>query len=173
MVTCADLLHTRDGRKVVVPGVVLMRQKPGSAKGVMSITIEDETGMANLVLRADRVVKQRPLVLSAGMIACHGRVQREGEVLHVVPDMLEDLSGLQAGRRAGEEGGAGDLHPGPAARVGQQGADARFQVRLLWSALRRDAVVRWDLITLRSAHSGDCSRRGHAHRRASCCVCPR
>ncbi len=66
----------------------------GSAKGVMFITIEDETGVANLVLWADRFEAQRRLVLSAGMIACHGRVQREGEVIHVVTDRLEDLSDL-------------------------------------------------------------------------------
>ncbi len=60
MVTCADLLHARDGRKVVVPGIVLVRQKPGSAKGVMFIRIEDETGVANLVLWADHFESKRP-----------------------------------------------------------------------------------------------------------------
>ena len=94
MVSCADLASMRDGRRVVVPGIVLVRQRPGSAKGVMFITVEDETGVANLVLWADRFEKQRRLVLSAGMIACHGRVQREGEVVHVVTDSLEDLSDL-------------------------------------------------------------------------------
>ena len=94
MVTCEEVRLGRDGRRVVVPGIVLVRQKPGSAKGVMFITIEDETGMANLVLWADRFEKQRRLVLSAGMIACHGRVQLEGEVVHVVTDHLEDLSDL-------------------------------------------------------------------------------
>ena len=92
MVACADLATIRDGRRVVVPGIVLVRQKPGSAKGVMFITIEDETGVANLILWPDRFEKQRRLVLSAGMIACHGRVQREGEVTHVITDRLEDLS---------------------------------------------------------------------------------
>ena len=94
MVACVDLLHTRDGRRVVVPGIVLVRQKPGSAKGIMFITIEDETGVANLVLWPDRYAAQRRLVLSAAMLACHGQVQREGEVVHVVADRLEDLSGL-------------------------------------------------------------------------------
>ncbi len=94
MVTCADLAHVRDGRRVVVPGIVLVRQKPGSAKGVMFITIEDETGMANLILWPDRYARQRRLVLTAGMLACHGRVQREGEVTHVITDRLEDLSDL-------------------------------------------------------------------------------
>ncbi len=94
MVTCADLAHVRDGRRVMVPGIVLVRQKPGSAKGVMFITIEDETGVANLILWPDRYTKQRRLVLTAGMIACRGRVQREGEVTHVIIDRLEDLSDL-------------------------------------------------------------------------------
>lgn len=119
MVACADLQHIRDGRRVIVPGIVLVRQKPGSAKGVMFITIEDETGVANLILWQDRFAAQRRLVLSAGMIACHGRVQREGEVVHVITDRLEDLSDLL--RSVGErdepfpiQHGRGDgvTHPG-------------------------------------------------------------
>jgi error-prone DNA polymerase len=94
MVACAELAQVRDGRRVVVPGIVLVRQKPGSAKGVMFMTIEDETGVANLILWPDRFERQRRLVLSAGMVACHGRVQREGEVTHVITDRLEDLSEL-------------------------------------------------------------------------------
>jgi len=104
MVACGDLARLRDGRRVVVPGIVLVRQKPGSAKGVTFITIEDETGVANLVLWPDRYAAQRRLVLSATMLACHGRVQREGEVVHVVADRLEDLSGLLRG--VGERDGA-------------------------------------------------------------------
>jgi len=109
MVACGDLLHLRDGRRVVVPGIVLVRQKPGSAKGVMFLTIEDETGVANLILWPDRYAAQRRLVLSASMLACHGRVQREGEVVHVIADRLEDLSGLlrSVGERDGTTGAAG------------------------------------------------------------------
>ena len=94
MTTCGALGQTRDGRKVAVPGLVLMRQKPGTAKGVLFITIEDETGVANLIVWPSIFDRQRGLVMTAGMIACHGRVQREGEVIHVVTDRLEDLSGL-------------------------------------------------------------------------------
>ncbi len=94
MTSCAALKTIRDGRRVTVPGIVLVRQKPGSAKGVMFITIEDETGVANLILWPDRFEKQRRLVLSAGMIACHGKLQREGDVIHVVTDRLEDLTPL-------------------------------------------------------------------------------
>ena len=50
MAACADLAHARDGRRLVAPGLVLVRQKPGSAKGVMFITVEDETGVANPVV---------------------------------------------------------------------------------------------------------------------------
>ena len=101
MVTCGELERVRDGRRVVVPGLVLVRQKPGSAKGVMFITIEDETGIANLILWPSVFERQRRLVLSASMIACHGRVQREGGVIHVITERLEDLTGLlrQVGQR--------------------------------------------------------------------------
>ena len=112
MVACADLLHLRDGRRVVVPGIVLVRQKPGSAKGIMFITVEDETGVANLVLWPDRYAAQRSLVLSASMLACHGRVQREGEVVHVVADWLEDLTELLRGVGGRDWAAANDPHPG-------------------------------------------------------------
>ena len=94
MVTCASLVETRDNRRVIVPGLVLVRQKPGSAKGVMFITLEDETGVANLILWPSIFERQRRLVLSASMIACHGRVQHEGGVTHVITDRLEDLTPL-------------------------------------------------------------------------------
>ncbi len=94
MVTCADLARVRDGRRVIVPGMVLVRQKPGSAKGVMFITIEDETGFANLIVWPSLYKQQRSLIFSATTIACHGRVQTEAGVIHVVADRLEDLSDL-------------------------------------------------------------------------------
>ena len=121
LIECVDLLHLRDGRRVVVPGM-----KPGSAKGVMFITIEDKTGVANLVLWTDRFEKQRRRIMSAGMIACHGRVQREGEVIHVVTDHLEDLSDLlrSVGQRDEPfplQHGRGDGATHPAARDPRSG----------------------------------------------------
>ena len=94
MVTCAELAITRDNRRVTVPGIVLVRQKPGSAKGVMFITIEDETGIANLILWPSIFERQRRLVLTSGMIACVGRVQKEGGVTHVITERLIDLTSL-------------------------------------------------------------------------------
>ncbi len=94
MVPCSALPALRDGRRAVVAGIVLVRQKPGSAKGVMFITIEDETGIANLILWPSQFAKQRRLVLSASMVACRGQVQQAEGVTHMVVEALEDLSGL-------------------------------------------------------------------------------
>ncbi|NNM72478.1 error-prone DNA polymerase [Enterovirga aerilata] len=96
-VPCAALRTMRTGRHVTVAGLVLVRQKPGSAKGVMFITIEDETEVANLVIWPSLFERQRRLILSAGMIAVRGKVQREGEVIHVVADHLVDLSDMLRG----------------------------------------------------------------------------
>lgn len=65
-------------------GLVLVRQRPGSAKGVMFITLEDETGIANLVVWPQVFEKFRRVVMGASMIAVRGRIQREGEVVHLV-----------------------------------------------------------------------------------------
>jgi error-prone DNA polymerase len=94
IISCAEAERTRDGRWVTTAGIILVRQKPGSANGVLFITIEDETGIANLIVWPDMFEKQRRIVLSAGMLAVRGRVQREGEVIHVIAHELADLSGL-------------------------------------------------------------------------------
>ena len=91
---CSDVHASRNGQMVTVAGLVLVRQKPGSAKGVMFITLEDETEVANLVVWPDVFERQRRLILAAGMIAARGRVQRQGEVAHVVVEHLTDLSHL-------------------------------------------------------------------------------
>jgi error-prone DNA polymerase len=94
IVPCRDLLAARDGQRLTVAGLVLVRQRPGTATGVVFITIEDDTGIANLVVWSSLFERQRRVVLSASMLACHGRVQREGEVIHVVTERLDDLSDL-------------------------------------------------------------------------------
>jgi error-prone DNA polymerase len=94
MATCADLATARDGRHLTAAGLVLVRQRPGSASGVLFITLEDETGVANLVVWPSLFERRRRLVLSAGMIAARGRVQREAEVVHLIAEQLKDLSDL-------------------------------------------------------------------------------
>ena len=97
IVRCADLTTIRDGKRLEVAGIILVRQRPGSARGVLFVTIEDETGHANLILWPSVFEKQRRLVLSASMIACRGKLQREGEVIHVIAEHLTDLSELLRG----------------------------------------------------------------------------
>ena len=92
IVTCAEAMEARDGRRLEAAGIVLVRQRPGSAKGVMFITLEDETGIANLVVWTKVFEQYRRTVLSAGMIAVRGRIQREGEGVHLVAQQLTDLS---------------------------------------------------------------------------------
>ena len=90
VVRCADLATIRDGRNIEVAGVVLVRQRPGSAKGVLFITIEDETGIANGILWPNKFEVYRRQVMSASMIAMRGRVQKEGEIIHVICDRITD-----------------------------------------------------------------------------------
>jgi error-prone DNA polymerase len=92
IVTCSDAVAARDRRWVEVAGLVLVRQRPGSAKGVIFMTIEDETGVANVVIWQKIFDLFRRTVLGAGMIGIKGRIQREGEVVHVVARELTDLS---------------------------------------------------------------------------------
>jgi error-prone DNA polymerase len=92
IVTCAEATSARDGRWLMAAGLVLVRQRPGSAKGVMFMTVEDETGVANIVVWPSLFEKQRRVVLGAGMMAINGKIQREGGVVHLVAQRLFDLS---------------------------------------------------------------------------------
>jgi len=92
IVTCAEAMAARDGRWLMTGGLVLVRQRPGSAKGVMFMTIEDETGIVNAVVWPTLFERQRRLVLSASMLSINGKIQREGDVVHLVAQRLFDLS---------------------------------------------------------------------------------
>ena len=94
IVTCADAIHARDGKWLETAGLVLVRQRPGSAKGVMFMTIEDETGIANAVVWVKTFEKYRRVVLSSGMVGIYGKIQREGEVVHLVAHRLTDMSDM-------------------------------------------------------------------------------
>ncbi|WP_337182966.1 error-prone DNA polymerase [Shinella sp.] len=90
--SCAEAVRVKDGQKVETAGIVLVRQRPGSAKGVIFVTIEDETGIANLVVWRKVFLAHRPIVMGAPMIGVRGHVQREGEVVHIVARQFIDLS---------------------------------------------------------------------------------
>jgi error-prone DNA polymerase len=75
-------------------GLVTVRQRPGTAKGVLFLTLEDETGNVNVIVWPSLVEQQRREVLSAPLLGVYGVWQREGEVRHLVAKRLVDLSHL-------------------------------------------------------------------------------
>jgi error-prone DNA polymerase len=96
VVPAADLEKRPDGRRVKVAGLVLNRQRPGTAKGVIFITLEDETGQANLIIRPDVAARYRQVVRGAMVILADGRLQKKDGVIHVLPARVEDWSGALA-----------------------------------------------------------------------------
>ncbi|RZV50306.1 MAG: error-prone DNA polymerase, partial [Sphingomonadaceae bacterium] len=89
-VTASELRSMRYGRRVTISGLVLIRQRPGSAKGVCFITIEDETGVANLVVWPDAFDKYRKVVMGARLLTVTGIVQHDDAVVHVIAARLQD-----------------------------------------------------------------------------------
>jgi error-prone DNA polymerase len=120
IVACNQAMRAKDNKWLEVAGLVLVRQKPGSAKGVMFITIEDETGIANLVIWPDLYEKQRRIILTASMMSVHGRIQREGEVVHLIAHRLTDLSNQLA--RIGDRDAPFPLPHGPGDEAKSGGA---------------------------------------------------
>lgn len=86
------------GKRITVSGIVLVRQRPGSASGTVFVTLEDEHGIANLIIWPHVFEKHRGVVMGSKMMACRGRLQREGkkphEVVHIVAEELHDYSSL-------------------------------------------------------------------------------
>jgi DNA polymerase III alpha subunit len=92
LVTAADLARLPVDRRLSIAGVVLIRQRPGSANGVVFVTIEDETGIANLIVWPAILERFRRAALGAALLRCTGKLQREQSVIHVVAERLDDLT---------------------------------------------------------------------------------
>ncbi|WP_295041959.1 error-prone DNA polymerase [uncultured Paracoccus sp.] len=90
--SCTEAMGSRDRHWLEVAGIILVRQRPGSANGVLFITLEDETGIANVVVWQKVFERFRRTILSSSMIAVSGRIQRESEVVHLVAHRITDLS---------------------------------------------------------------------------------
>lgn len=82
------------GARVTVAGLVLLRQRPGTAKGVIFVTLEDETGTVNVVVWAKIYERFRRAVIAGRLLRVTGRIQREAGVLHVLAEEIEDISPL-------------------------------------------------------------------------------
>ena len=90
----ARLNEPSHGARVCVAGLVLVRQRPGTAKGVIFLTLEDETGVTNVVVWAAIYERFRRAVISGRLLRVTGRLQREAGVVHVVAETIEDMSTL-------------------------------------------------------------------------------
>ena len=80
------------GARVTVAGLVLVRQRPGTAKGVIFVTLEDETGVSNIVVWKKIYERFRRAVIAGRLLRVTGRLQREASVVHIVAEEIEDLS---------------------------------------------------------------------------------
>ncbi len=97
------LRGTAQNARALISGLVTCRQRPGSAKGVVFMTIEDESAVANVIVWPKVFERVRPVILGARYVLVSGRVQEEAGVIHVVADQLEDLTSWLA--RLAERGG--------------------------------------------------------------------
>ena len=86
------LRSVRNGERVTVAGLVLVRQRPGTAKGVIFMTLEDETGIANVIVWPKAFERLRAIVLGARFVAVTGKLQSESGVIHIVAERMDDLT---------------------------------------------------------------------------------
>ncbi|MBY5366273.1 error-prone DNA polymerase [Rhizobium leguminosarum] len=87
-----DLLTVPNGKRVTIAGLVLVRQRPGSAKGVIFMTLEDETGVANAIVWSKVFDKYRAIVMGARLVKIRGRLQSQSGVIHTVVEHIEDMT---------------------------------------------------------------------------------
>ncbi|MDV7144549.1 OB-fold nucleic acid binding domain-containing protein [Tropicimonas sp. TH_r6] len=90
--TASQLGLPPGGARVCVAGLVLVRQRPGTAKGVIFLTLEDETGTCNIVVWAKTYERFRRAVIAGRLLRVTGRIQREAEIVHVIAEHVEDIS---------------------------------------------------------------------------------
>ncbi len=97
IVSNASLEETPGGRRLEIAGLVVVRQRPGSAKGVVFMTLEDETGIANVIVWPKVFEVYRPIVMSARLVRVYGRLQKADGVTHLLAERLCDATPLLAG----------------------------------------------------------------------------
>jgi error-prone DNA polymerase len=89
----SDLAAARDGRRVRVAGMVITRQRPGTAKGFVFLTLEDETGISNIIVRPDLFDRQRMTVIRQPFLLVDGVLQNQGGVLSIKAERLQGIDG--------------------------------------------------------------------------------
>ena len=94
MLAAEAVRRLEHGARVRAAGLAIIRQRPASADGVTFVTVEDETGHLNLVVWENIAQRDRRTLLGAALLGVEGRVQKEGEVLHIIAERLHDHSRL-------------------------------------------------------------------------------
>jgi error-prone DNA polymerase len=89
----SDLPQARDGRRVRVAGMVITRQRPGTAKGFVFLTLEDETGVSNIIVRPDLFDRQRATVVGQPFLLVDGVLQHQEGVLSIRAERVEGIAG--------------------------------------------------------------------------------
>ncbi|WP_417248022.1 OB-fold nucleic acid binding domain-containing protein [Celeribacter sp.] len=95
------------GARVTVAGLVLVRQRPGTARGVVFVTLEDETGVANVVIWRKVFLANRRAVIAGRMLRVTGWLERQNGVSHVIAEQIEDISEMLDSLLAPEDTGSG------------------------------------------------------------------
>lgn len=93
-VTAAEIRDCPDRKLARIAGLVTCRQRPGTAKGTLFLTVEDKTGLANVIVQAELVERQRCEVLGARLLGVFGQIRRDGKVVHLLAQRLVDHSAL-------------------------------------------------------------------------------
>ncbi|MGH1415939.1 MAG: OB-fold nucleic acid binding domain-containing protein [Pelagimonas sp.] len=86
------LVEPPNGARITVAGLVILRQRPGTANGVIFLTLEDETGIVNIIVWRKMYEAFRRAVIAGRMLRVTGRIQRDNGVTHVIADTIEDIS---------------------------------------------------------------------------------
>jgi len=95
-----ELMTLADRTHVSMAGLVVCRQRPYTASGVVFLTLEDETGIFNIIVWRQQMKRYRRIVMGSRLMGVQGYVQREGRVLHIIAERLEDYSTRLAGLAA-------------------------------------------------------------------------
>lgn len=117
----AELAQMRNGARVAVAGLVLVRQRPGTAKGIVFMTLEDETCVANLIVKPQVWDRDRRAARGCVALIAEGVVQRTGEVIHVMATRLRDLSACLEDAARGERSSTASVPE----RLGNRSRDFR------------------------------------------------
>jgi error-prone DNA polymerase len=139
-----------NNRRVELAGLVLVRQRPGSAKGVIFMTLEDETGPANVIVWPDAFERFRKIVLTARLIGVAGKLQKQGKVIHVIAERLFDWSSMLGDMIADRAPGQAPFGDAGLARADEVRAGISVESRAITAEREANRRARADVLMPKS-----------------------